>query len=92
PDFRLRQHPDLAMLVFACVYFAAVWLERKAKLKILATHVFKAAKRLFGIPACAQASPTSIITRSPTVSSPSSNAPAKARFILEALILSLILN
>ncbi|MFO8057841.1 MAG: hypothetical protein R6V10_11140, partial [bacterium] len=54
PGFRLRQHPDLAMLVFACVYFAAVWLERKAKLKILATHVFKAAKRLFGIPACAQ--------------------------------------
>ncbi|MFO8056791.1 MAG: transposase, partial [bacterium] len=24
---------NLAMLVFACVYFAAVWLERKAKLK-----------------------------------------------------------
>jgi len=41
---------NLAMLVFACVYFAAVWLETKAKLKILATHVFKAAKRLFGIP------------------------------------------
>jgi len=41
---------NLAMLVFACFYFVAVWLGTRAKLEILASHVLKAAKRLFGIP------------------------------------------
>jgi len=41
---------NLAMLVFACFYFAAVWLGRNAKHKVLVSHAFKAAKRLFGIP------------------------------------------
>jgi len=41
---------NMAILVFACFYFVSVWLGSKAKLKILATHVLKAAKRLFGIP------------------------------------------
>ena len=41
---------NIAMLVFACFFFAAVWLGGKTKLKILASHVLKAAKRLFGIP------------------------------------------
>lgn len=41
---------NMAMLVFACSYFAAVWLGTKAKLRILAVHALKAAKRLFGIP------------------------------------------
>lgn len=41
---------NLAMLVFACFYFAAVWLGARAKLEIITTHVLKAAKRLFGIP------------------------------------------
>lgn len=41
---------NMAMLVFACFYFVAVWIGAKVKLEILATHVLKAAKRLFGIP------------------------------------------
>ena len=41
---------NMSMLVFACFYFVAVWIGTRAKLEILATHVLKAAKRLFGIP------------------------------------------
>jgi hypothetical protein len=41
---------NLAMLVFACSYFSAVWLGTKAKLRILAAHALKSAKRLFGTP------------------------------------------
>ena len=41
---------NMTMLVFACFYFVAVRIGTKAKLEILATHMFKAAKRLFGIP------------------------------------------
>ena len=41
---------NMAVLVFACFYFVAVWIGTKAKLEILATHVLKAAKRLFGVP------------------------------------------
>ena len=44
---RLR---NLAMLVFAGFFFAAVYLGRKAKLRILVTHLLRAGKRLFGIP------------------------------------------
>ena len=41
---------NLLPLVTAAAYFAAVVLDTKAKLKIMAGYVFKAAKRLFGIP------------------------------------------
>ncbi len=41
---------NMAMLVFACFYFVAVWIGTRAKMKILTSHVLKAAKRLFGIP------------------------------------------
>lgn len=41
---------NLMMLVFACFFFAAVWLGLKAKLNILALHVMKAAQCLFGLP------------------------------------------
>ena len=41
---------NMAVLVLAASYFAAVWLGTKAKLNILATHAMNAAKRLFGIP------------------------------------------
>ncbi len=44
---RLR---NMAVLVLAASYFAAVWLGTTAKLNILAMHAIKAAKRLFGIP------------------------------------------
>lgn len=44
---RLR---NVAMLVFSCFFFAAVYLGRKAKLRILVTHLLQAGKRLFGIP------------------------------------------
>jgi len=44
---RLR---NMAVLVLAASYFAAVWLGTKAKLNILAMHAMKAAKRIFGIP------------------------------------------
>ena len=39
---------NLMMLVFACFFFTAVWLGMKAKHSILALHVMKAAKCLFG--------------------------------------------
>lgn len=44
---RLR---NMAVLVLAASYFAAVWLGTKAKLNILAMHAMSAAKRLLGIP------------------------------------------
>ena len=40
----------VAALVLAASFFAAVYLGRRAKLEILALHVLKAAKRIFGIP------------------------------------------
>jgi hypothetical protein len=44
---RLR---NLVALVMAAVYFSAVWLGESLKLKVLAMHVAKAAKRFFGVP------------------------------------------
>lgn len=44
---RLR---NLVALVMAAVYFSAVWLGESLKLKVLATHVAKVAKRFFGVP------------------------------------------
>jgi hypothetical protein len=41
---------NMASLVLAAAYFTAVRLGTQAKLKILALHVLKAAKRVFGIP------------------------------------------
>lgn len=41
---------NMAVLVLAASYFAAVWLGTTAKLTILAMHAMNAAKRLFGIP------------------------------------------
>jgi len=40
----------IAAFVLAASFFAAVYLGRRAKLKILAFNVLKAAKRIFGIP------------------------------------------
>lgn len=40
----------MAALVLAASYFAALYLGYKDKLGILAFHVLKAAKRIFGIP------------------------------------------
>lgn len=45
-----RSLQNLMPLVLAASYFASVVLDTKAKLKILAGHVLRAAKRLFGIP------------------------------------------
>ena len=41
---------NMASLVLAAAYFTAVRIGTQAKLKILALHVLKAAKRVFGIP------------------------------------------
>ena len=41
---------NMAVLVLAASYFAAVWLGTTTKLNILAMHAMSAAKRLFGIP------------------------------------------
>ncbi len=41
---------NMATLVLAASYFAAVWLETTTKLNILAMHALNAAKRIFGIP------------------------------------------
>jgi hypothetical protein len=41
---------NMASLVLAAAYFTAVKIGTQAKLKILALHVLKAAKRVFGIP------------------------------------------
>ncbi len=45
-----RRLKNIAALVLAASYFAAVWLGTKTKLEILALHVMDAAKRVFGIP------------------------------------------
>ena len=45
-----RRLQNLLPLVTAAAYFAAVVLDTQAKLKVMAGYVFKAAKRLFGIP------------------------------------------
>ncbi len=45
-----RRLQNLLPLVTAAAYFVAVVLDTKAKLKVMAGYVFKAAKRLFGIP------------------------------------------
>ena len=37
-------------LILAVIYFSAVVLDGKEKLKIMVGHVFAAAKRVFGIP------------------------------------------
>jgi len=41
---------NMMALVLAAVYFAAVYLGTQPKLEIMATHILKAAKRIFGIP------------------------------------------
>lgn len=41
---------NMATLVLAASYFAAVWLGTTTKLNILAMHAINAAKRIFGIP------------------------------------------
>lgn len=41
---------NMATLVLAASYFAAVWLGTTTKLTILAMHAMNAAKRIFGIP------------------------------------------
>ena len=41
---------NLMPLVLAAIYFAAVVLDGKEKLRLLVEHVFSASKRLFGIP------------------------------------------
>jgi hypothetical protein len=45
-----RSLQNLMPLVLAASYFASVVLDTKAKLKVLAGHVLRAAKRVFGIP------------------------------------------
>lgn len=51
-DIRLLSYQRLrtmAVLVMAVAYFACVHLGRQAKLRILAVHVYKASKRIFGL-------------------------------------------
>lgn len=45
-----RSLKNLMTLVLAASYFAAVVLDTGAKLKVMAGHILKAAKRVFGIP------------------------------------------
>jgi hypothetical protein len=45
-----RRLQNMMALVLAVAYFAIVYLEIKTKLRVLARHVLKAARRLFGIP------------------------------------------
>ncbi len=52
-DIRLltyRRLQNMMALVLAVAYFAMVYLGIKTKLRVLARHVLKAARRLFGIP------------------------------------------
>ena len=52
-DIRLltyKRLQNMMALVLAVAYFAIVYLEIKTKLRVLARHVLKAARRLFGIP------------------------------------------
>ena len=39
---------NLMSLVFACFFFAAMWLGLKTKLNILSLHIMNAAKSIFG--------------------------------------------
>ena len=41
---------NMMALVLAAVHFAAVYLGRRPKLEIMAVHIMRAAKRIFGIP------------------------------------------
>jgi len=47
---RYRGLQNLMPLILAVIYFSAVVLDGKEKLKIMVGHVFAAAKRVFGIP------------------------------------------
>jgi len=52
-DIRLLRYERLrtmVTLVMAAAYFAAVYLGRRAKLRVLAHHMFQAAQRIYGIP------------------------------------------
>ena len=52
-DIRLltyRRLQNMMALVLTVVYFTMVYLGIKTKLRVLARHVLKAARRLFGIP------------------------------------------
>ena len=52
-DIRLLTYPrlqNMMALVLAVSYFAVVYLGIKTKLRVLARHVLRAARRLFGIP------------------------------------------
>ena len=52
-DIRLltyRRLQNMMALILAVAYFAMVYLGIKTKLRVLARHVLKAARRLFGIP------------------------------------------
>ena len=54
-DIRVMTHTclkNMAALVLAASYFAAVWLGTRTKLNILAMHAMHAAKRLLGVPDC----------------------------------------
>ena len=45
-----RRLQALLVLVTAAAYFAAVYLGLRMKLRVLAGHVLRASKRVFGIP------------------------------------------
>ena len=52
-DLRLLDYErlrNLAALVMAAAYFAAVWLGESLKLAVLASRVRRVAKRFFGVP------------------------------------------
>lgn len=40
----------MVTLVLAAAYFAAVYLGKKVKLRLLQEHILRAAKRIYGIP------------------------------------------
>ena len=50
PVLTCNRLKNMATLVLAASYFAAVWLGTNTKLNILAMHAINAAKRIFGIP------------------------------------------
>jgi hypothetical protein len=64
-----RSLQNIMPLVCAVAYFAAVLLDTASKLKVMAGHLLKAAKRVFGIPEfhyyCIADGLTSIFMRSP---------------------------
>ena len=45
-----RRLQTLMVLVTAAAYFAAVYLGLRMKLRVLADHILRASKRVFGIP------------------------------------------